>query len=784
MASKQRDGNYVGLLTMVAPPAADGSSAPPSGAASSSSNDQAATTSSAHGAPKEYRGVLDPSGALHLYLELSLLDGCSPRSSGIPADVAIDVSQYKIEIPEKHVVAAAGLLDERAAFCLVHPLAGSFLFAAESAILRRAWMKKLRKFAVEEDLSDHKPQLPNPNQRTRLSVIHPAETPDDAFTSDGDQARSSQSSSAFPSSGSLVGPVNNNSAGGILHVDNGTSSTFTADGSREMQKSSDTTQLLDVKAGGAPGAAKKSGSCSSSSSSSSCSSSSSSFSEEDQFFSRADGGRRKTMGRSVDPLAHRRMSVEMLLASPSSRQKRRESYLEFASREQTVIVLDWDDTLYPTTWVRGDVGLSYKYPLEWQVEEGPRCEQLKAKLRHLEQEAILLLRNLVVQGRVLLVTLAKAPWVEMSSKHLTPRLHKCVFEELQIPMLYASEYGKMVPVENNSSPEERYVCMKALAIADGVGQLYLQYPGQTWKNVISIGDSDFERIGTQTAINDYYERYVNSSSTAGVVPLTATITSSVSDVASSVEQVDGNNFAACPSGSTTSGTATGAAGVVPDSSCSLPNLLSTSSPTSSSADNNNSKIDMNNSSLLNTASSEEKQGLVGGAAGMKQDGREQEGSGLVVDHSQGAARTASSLTTQEELLPESGGHSPTAAVDLGNTAHLNQEAAARVAAGNANSPLKIWMQSGRYEGINAHSGHFLRVRCKTVKLLPEPTIEELLAELTLLRLWSQALVTSENGVDVELTTSEADSEIHAIHELLTRSDPPPDLSWLVLSGLT
>merc|ERR1712054_92244 len=45
--------------------------------------------------------------------------------------------------------------------------------------------------------------------------------------------------------------------------------------------------------------------------------------------------------------------------------------------------------------------------------------------------------------------------------------------------------------------------IKGKAIANEVKQFYSQYEGQSWKNVISIGDSDFERLGTQATTAEY-----------------------------------------------------------------------------------------------------------------------------------------------------------------------------------------------------------------------------------------------------------------------------------------
>merc|ERR1712054_118306 len=48
--------------------------------------------------------------------------------------------------------------------------------------------------------------------------------------------------------------------------------------------------------------------------------------------------------------------------------------------------------------------------------------------------------------------------------------------------------------------------IKGKAIANEVKQFYSQYEGQSWKNIISIGDSDFERLGTMAATAEYMKR--------------------------------------------------------------------------------------------------------------------------------------------------------------------------------------------------------------------------------------------------------------------------------------
>merc|ERR1712100_374323 len=60
--------------------------------------------------------------------------------------------------------------------------------------------------------------------------------------------------------------------------------------------------------------------------------------------------------------------------------------------------------------------------------------------------------------------------------------------------------------------------MKGRAISQELKEFYTLYEGQSWKNVISIGDSDFERLGTQEATRRYImEKGGDSSPTAARV---------------------------------------------------------------------------------------------------------------------------------------------------------------------------------------------------------------------------------------------------------------------------
>jgi len=61
----------------------------------------------------------------------------------------------------------------------------------------------------------------------------------------------------------------------------------------------------------------------------------------------------------------------------------------------------------------------------------------------------------------------------------------------------------MLAMSSSAVEEKQWAQVKGRAIAKQLQEFYSQYAGQSWKNIISIGDSDFERLGTQQATQDY-----------------------------------------------------------------------------------------------------------------------------------------------------------------------------------------------------------------------------------------------------------------------------------------
>lgn len=135
-------------------------------------------------------------------------------------------------------------------------------------------------------------------------------------------------------------------------------------------------------------------------------------------------------------------------------------------------------------------------------------QDIVAKLAQCESHALEILQRSYMRGHVVLVTLAQHDWVERSCRLWYPRVGQFLGTQ-NIPVLYAQdmlqESQKTELRARCESEEEFYGLMKGRAIAREVDQFYKQYPGQTWKNVLSIGDSRFERYGLLAASTAYME---------------------------------------------------------------------------------------------------------------------------------------------------------------------------------------------------------------------------------------------------------------------------------------
>lgn len=121
-------------------------------------------------------------------------------------------------------------------------------------------------------------------------------------------------------------------------------------------------------------------------------------------------------------------------------------------------------------------------------------------------------------GHVFIVTLSTRGILQRRCEAWYPRVWKFL-NDSQVTIVYAMDIHRA-----SVKPEERgdnskfsaghWACVKGKAIAKELERFYSQYKGQTWKNVISIGDSNFERYGTLGAASAHVQNKIHRSRSA------------------------------------------------------------------------------------------------------------------------------------------------------------------------------------------------------------------------------------------------------------------------------
>lgn len=205
------------------------------------------------------------------------------------------------------------------------------------------------------------------------------------------------------------------------------------------------------------------------------------------------------------------------------------SQADYFRPDQTIIIFDWDDTLCPSSWIRANKRvLSFFKP-------APNIEKIQRPLRDLQAIVETLLRFAMKLGNVIIVTNAMDPWVETSCRNFLPQLLPLVSS---LPVVYARSIYESQGVDpkpqpvRSSSPSGGRIPLPGLYAANGQNRLcnfnvrmaqqrfdetspqrwkevafdkeindfYSRYEHQSWKNVISVGDSIFERDAVRRVV--------------------------------------------------------------------------------------------------------------------------------------------------------------------------------------------------------------------------------------------------------------------------------------------
>lgn len=135
----------------------------------------------------------------------------------------------------------------------------------------------------------------------------------------------------------------------------------------------------------------------------------------------------------------------------------------------TLIIIDWDDTLFPTTWVHDN-----------NISLLNNVNKNKNKFYELDNTIFDVLTNLSKLGKVVIVTNAAKKWVSMSSVVL-PQTKQLINESINVISardMYKKEY-----------PKDTYIWKKL--VFKNLVLTHFMYRFST-ENIVSIGDADYE----------------------------------------------------------------------------------------------------------------------------------------------------------------------------------------------------------------------------------------------------------------------------------------------------
>lgn len=186
-----------------------------------------------------------------------------------------------------------------------------------------------------------------------------------------------------------------------------------------------------------------------------------------------------------------------------------QSLREYAQPSQALVFLDWDDTLFPTTHLR----TKYRYPWDGNSQNLQRllapCGD--ALVQFLEHACML-------SARCVILTLAQPGWIEEECLPLFDPALRRVFDFFRasdnLRIVYADRghvscerslacvdwFKRLVgrPADSlDTARIQKLMEGKQQAMTREASEFYSRYPYQSWKNILSMGDSMYEYIAMQ-----------------------------------------------------------------------------------------------------------------------------------------------------------------------------------------------------------------------------------------------------------------------------------------------
>jgi len=159
----------------------------------------------------------------------------------------------------------------------------------------------------------------------------------------------------------------------------------------------------------------------------------------------------------------------------------RDSQTEFASHDQTIIIFDWDDTLMPSSWIRDSPLVDEAGRLRDTAEADPAIQ----RQLHIFVEQVLCVLALALDlGKVVIVTNARRPWVDMSCRTFLPEARALmrrvpVFYGLELLQAQKSRQRREAPV--NLTETKVMAMQQAHQVLFSVRQPELEKCGVHWR---------------------------------------------------------------------------------------------------------------------------------------------------------------------------------------------------------------------------------------------------------------------------------------------------------------
>lgn len=133
----------------------------------------------------------------------------------------------------------------------------------------------------------------------------------------------------------------------------------------------------------------------------------------------------------------------------------------------SLIIIDWDDTLYPTTWIM-DNGIDLT---------DPRARsKYMTHFEYLDEHLSSALRHMITLGEVVIITNAMPEWIELSVSVL-PKTKKCL---------------KNIDVISARQRYQNKIKMNDWKKFTFLEELLKRSKDQKYQNIMSLGDAEYE----------------------------------------------------------------------------------------------------------------------------------------------------------------------------------------------------------------------------------------------------------------------------------------------------